>query len=74
MALNFGFGDINMLFFISHYIFFGLGFYTGMSLKEPATFIHADTASIIRGFLLGILFWPIGLIIQVVHALEKIKL
>lgn len=53
------------------YLFYGLGFYTGMAVKDPLSFATADLASIFRGLLLGLFFWPIGLIVAVYLAMEK---
>lgn len=54
---------------IGLYFAFGLGFYIGLAVKDPHGFVDASAAALIRGLLLGIVFWPIGLIVQVVFAL-----
>lgn len=51
------------------YFSFGIGFYVGMCVKNPWGFAKASVAAILRGILLGIFFWPIGLIVQVVFVL-----
>lgn len=58
---------------ISLYFTFGIGFYVGLCLKEPHGFTSARPADIFRGLILGILFWPIGLIIQTVWAIDSLK-
>lgn len=55
------------------YFSFGIGFYVGMCVKDPWGFVDASVAAILRGLLLGIVFWPIGLIIQVVFALFEME-
>jgi hypothetical protein len=55
------------------YFTFGLGFYIGLVAKEPEGFVEAKTAALLRGLLLGIVFWPIGLIVQVVFAIMKLS-
>lgn len=47
------------------YIFFGLGFYTGMVLNNLTTFANARVGEVIRGFYLGIFFWPVGVTIKI---------
>lgn len=51
------------------YLIFGAGFYIGMCAKDPSGFIDADLASIIRGLLIGLVFWPIGLTVQIIFAI-----
>lgn len=58
---------------IGLYFAFGVGFYVGLALKDPRGFVKADTASLLRGIVLGIVFWPIGLIVQTVFAIGKLK-
>jgi hypothetical protein len=55
------------------YLAFGLGFYIGLSLKDPQGFVKASLASLLRGLLLGIFFWPIGLIVQTYFSLNLLK-
>lgn len=55
------------------YLTFGLGFYLGLALKNPKGFVDAGAGDLIRGVLLGILFWPIGLIVQVIWAINKLN-
>lgn len=51
---------------IELYIAFGLGMYVGMCLKDPNGFVDADAAGLIRGFLLCCVFWPLGLLLQLI--------
>jgi hypothetical protein len=48
------------------YFTFGVGLYIGLTLNNPMSFLKASAAAIIRGLLLGIVFWPIGIIIKIV--------
>lgn len=58
---------------IGLYFAFGVGFYLGLAVKDPKGFTDADAASLIRGLLLGIVFWPIGLIVQIIFALGELN-
>lgn len=51
------------------YIFTGIGFYFGLCLKNIKAFQYATTADIIRGLLLGLIFWPVGLVVQLIFVL-----
>lgn len=53
------------------YFSFGCGFYIGTSVARVASFVSADLASLLRGILLGLVFWPIGLIIQTIYAVDE---
>ena len=55
------------------YLTFGLGFYIGMALQNPTSFTNADTASLLRGLILGVLAWPIGVMYQLYVVLDKMK-
>lgn len=55
------------------YLALGVGFYIGLALKDPTGFIEATAASLLRGVLIGIFFWPIGMILEVIMALENLK-
>jgi uncharacterized membrane protein (DUF373 family) len=44
------------------YIIFGLGFYLGLAMFARETFYKASVFSIIKGIILGIVLWPIGMI------------
>jgi len=60
--------------FLACYFSVGVGFYIGLSLHNPKGFINANAAALIRGFLLGVPFWPIGLtylLIKIVTTMEK---
>ena len=48
------------------YFLIGAGFYVGLACKDPHGFVNANSASLIRGFLLGVVFWPVGLIVQII--------
>lgn len=61
-----------MELFLTAYFSVGCGFYLGLSSMNPFGFIEADAASLIRGFLLGVVFWPIGLIYQVYYAIKEL--
>jgi hypothetical protein len=56
--------------FLSHYLAIGVGMYAGMCLKDPSGFVKADAASLLRGLIIGIPFWPIGVIIQLIWILK----
>ena len=47
------------------YLAIGLGFYLGISLCRLDSFKDATLVSIVRGFVLGLLFWPIGAVVLV---------
>ena len=55
------------------YFVFGLGLYIGMCINNPTGFVKATAAGLLRGILLCILLWPIGLIVGVVSAIEKLR-
>lgn len=55
---------------LSYYFIFGLGFYVGMSLKDPKVFIGTDLAGVLKGLLLGLVFWPLGIVVQGILAIE----
>ncbi len=57
----------------SLYFTFGLGLYLGLALKDPKGFLKADAAGLMRGLILGILFWPIGLIVQVLFVIDQLE-
>lgn len=46
--------------FLACWFSIGVGFYLGLAVKNPIGFVEADAAALIRGFLLGIPFWPVG--------------
>jgi hypothetical protein len=48
---------------MDYYLTFGLGFYTAASLFNLHTFKSATPMSVLRGLLLGVLLWPIGVIV-----------
>ena len=58
---------------IGLYLAFGLGFYIGMSVKDPTGFIKADAASLLRGLILAFIAWPVGLIFSVYLAIEELN-
>jgi len=58
---------------IALYFAVGIGFYLGLALKDPKGFINADSAAIIRGLLLGVVFWPIGMIVQTYLSIEALN-
>lgn len=58
---------------IEFYFAFGIGFYIGLCSKDPRGFVNASAAAILRGLLLGILFWPIGLIVRTVWAINELS-
>lgn len=61
------------LIFIAYFAF-GIGFYVALTMSNPKSFINATTADIMRGILVALIFWPIGLMIQVyVHMMEREK-
>jgi hypothetical protein len=47
-----------------------MGLYVGLALKNPMRFLEANTAGLIRGLILGILFWPIGIMIELIGILK----
>lgn len=58
---------------MTEYLAFGLGFYIGLALKNPEGFIKADAASLVRGLIIGILIWPIGVIVETVWAIQRLN-
>jgi hypothetical protein len=61
-----------MLSALIMYFTFGAGFYVGLASHKPKAFIDADSASLIRGFLMGVVLWPVGLTFQVILALQDL--
>lgn len=55
------------------YFIFGIGFYIGLACKEPEGFVNSSVAGLIRGLLLGILFWPIGIVVSLVFAMDRLR-
>jgi hypothetical protein len=55
-----------------YYFTFGIGFYIGLALKNPKSFVNANSAAIIRGLLLGVVFWPIGVILETWAAIYRL--
>lgn len=51
---------------IAEYLIFGAGFYIGLALNNPTSFMDVDTAALFRGILLCFIFWPIGLIVKLI--------
>jgi len=58
-----------MLDLIILYFIFGDGFYVGLCCNNSKGFVGADCSSILRGVLIGLIFWPIGLIYSIVREL-----
>lgn len=58
-----------MINIIIIYFIFGAGFYIGLTANNPCSFKNGTTASLIRGFLLGFIFWPVGLIYSIIRAI-----
>jgi hypothetical protein len=59
--------------FLTVYLSVGCGFYLGLSAMNPFGFVDANAAGLIRGFLLGLVFWPVGLMYQVYHAIKALE-
>ena len=57
------------MIFLYCYLCIGIGFYLGLSLNNPMSFLDADAAGLIRGFILAVPFWPIGVIIKLIQIL-----
>lgn len=53
-----------------NYFVFGLGLYIGLALNNPMSFLDANAAGLIRGFLLAVVFWPIGIVIKLIRILK----
>lgn len=51
------------------YALFGAGFYIGLALNNPDSFLEASAVSLIRGLLIGFIFWPIGLVVKLFEVL-----
>jgi hypothetical protein len=58
---------------VSEYFIFGAGFYVGMCSMNPVGFVEAPLVGIIRGLLIGFVLWPVGLIWNVVVAIDELK-
>ena len=48
------------------YFAIGLGFYLGVSLCRLHSFKGATIMSILRGFILGLLLWPVGIVLLII--------
>jgi len=53
------------------YFAIGLGFYLGVSLCRLDSFKDATVPAILRGFILGLLLWPIGIALLIILDYEK---
>jgi len=53
-----------MNIFIVFYFGFGIGFYMALAIVRKNTFHHTGPDSIIRGAILGVVFWPIAILIS----------
>lgn len=49
----------------------GVGFYVGLLVKNPKGFLNASLADIIRGLIIGLFIWPIGLVVSVVMVMNE---
>ena len=58
--------------FLLGYLLLGIGFYIGMVLNNHKTFIGAPTSSVINGLLLGLVFWPIGMVVKLIMVIVPI--
>lgn len=53
------------------YFAFGIGFYLALTMCNIKAFMNASAADILRGILMGLVLWPIGLIVQVCLMMES---
>lgn len=58
---------------ITAYFAFGIGFYLALAMSNIKSFMDATPADLIRGILVGLIFWPIGLVIQLYVKLMESK-
>jgi hypothetical protein len=56
-----------MEMFLACWLSIGLGFYLGLWMNNPLGWMKASAASLLRGLLLGIPFWPVGIVIKIVQ-------
>ena len=54
---------IMLAHFAIFYLLIGLGVYMGVAAATPDSFAHATAAGIIRGLLLGVIAWPMAVVI-----------
>lgn len=59
--------------FLMAYVSFGAGFYIAMCSIDPLGFVKASFAGLLRGMLIGLVFWPIGLIYNVIMAIKVLE-
>lgn len=58
---------------IAIYFAAGIGFYIGIAMKDPKSFVKADMASLLRGLLLGLVAWPLGMVVQLYFCMEEMN-
>ena len=56
---------------LTGYFAFGIGFYLAFTMCNIKSFMDASAADILRGILVGLVLWPIGLIVQVYLMMES---
>ena len=49
---------------MNYYLIFGLGFYTSLAVYRKHTFKNHNLPSKIRGFVFGVLAWPVIIYIK----------
>lgn len=55
------------------YLYIGLGFYLGLAASNPKSFGTSDLSGLIRGILMGFLFWPIGIMFKIALFVYELK-
>jgi len=56
---------------MTYYLLIGIGFYIGLAITRRDTFQKATVWSVIKGILLGILLWPVGIYVAYKSEYDK---
>jgi hypothetical protein len=54
---------IAIMTYLFAYILFGFGFYIGLALSRTDSFKNQSISSVLKGFILGFLFWPLAIVL-----------
>jgi hypothetical protein len=60
-----------MQLFLVCWFSIGIGFYLGQWMNNPLGWLEATAAGLIRGVLICIPFWPIGIVIKIVQIMTE---